>query len=114
MTISSLLDIGSKSLLDAHISNYKKETEWILLDIIGKDLGWLLVNKGYILDSNDIDTFLDHIYLRCNHVPIQLILGSATFYGRDFCIFPDVFIPRQDSEVIIDYLKKKDLIQHFR
>ena len=38
---------------------------------------------------------------------MQLILGIATFYGRDFDIFPDVFIPRQETEKIIDLLRGK-------
>ena len=41
------------------------------------------------------------------------ILGKATFYGRDFFIYPDVFIPRQSSEVIIDIFKKKISAQLF-
>ena len=34
-------------------------------------------------------------------------MGKASFYGRDFIVYPDVFIPRFDSEVIIDVIKKK-------
>ena len=47
------------------------------------------------------------LYKRSEHIPLQVILGEATFYGRDFNIFPDVFIPRQDTEIIVDICKKK-------
>ena len=44
-------------------------------------------------------------------MPLQLVMGKATFYGRDFSIFPNVFIPRQDTEILIDVCKKKNSIQ---
>ena len=50
-------------------------------------------------ESSHIKNYLDMIYKRSDHIPLQVILGEAT-YGRSFNIFPDVFIPRQDTEII--------------
>lgn len=110
-TIQSLLDYGVQQLKKNGISNYKKETEWLLLHIINKDSSWLLTNRSQALRNREINIFIDYIDCRSNHIPLQLIIGEATFYGRDFYISPEVFIPRPDSEIIIDVLKKKIFVQ---
>ena len=38
--------------------------------------------------------------------PFQHIIGKAPFCGRDFIINKDVLIPRPETELIIDILKK--------
>ena len=102
-----MLEFGADQLKSNEISNYKKECEWILLNVIDKKLTWLLTNLNSVPTQKEINYFLDHIEKRKDHIPLQLIMGKATFYGRDFSIFPGVFIPRQSSDVIIDTLKKK-------
>ena len=37
--------------------------------------------------------------------PIAYLLGSASFYGLDFTVTPDVLIPRLDTEVLVDQAK---------
>ena len=39
---------------------------------------------------------------RCNHEPLQYILGSWEFYGLPFLVGPGVLIPRADTEVLVD------------
>tara|TARA_X000001036_G_scaffold330619_1_gene309332 strand:- start:1560 stop:1916 length:357 start_codon:yes stop_codon:yes gene_type:complete len=113
-TIDDLLRFGANELKLNGISNYKKEAEWILLYLLKKNSSWLIMNKDNIPNDEDIANFRDCIYKRSDHIPLQLIMGKATFYGRDFFILPDVFIPRPDSELIIDVLKKKVFPQSLR
>ena len=102
-----LIDYGVAQLKTHEISNYKSEAEWILLKVINKQRTWLVMNFHESPDSIHMKNYMDMIYKRSDHIPLQVLLGEATFYGRDFNIFSDVFIPRQDSEIIIDICKKK-------
>ena len=110
-TIQSLLNFGVKKLKCNGISNYKKEAEWILLYVLKKNLSWIITHKQDSPGNNERDLFIDYIERRSDHIPIQLIMGQATFYGRDFSILPGVFIPRPETEIIIDLLKKKLFLQ---
>ena len=110
-TLHSLLEFGLKHLRSNDILNHKQESMWLLLHAIGQDSSWLATHLDEQPSSTDISNYLELIYKRSDHIPLQLVMGKATFYGRDFCIYPDVFIPRQDTEAIIDACKKKTLIQ---
>ena len=106
-TLDNLLAFGIVYLKNSNISNYKKEAEWLLLNIIDKNSTWFITNKNCEPTDIHIHNYLESIYKRSDHIPLQLIMGSASFYGRDFIVYPDVFIPRPDSETIIDIIKKK-------
>ena len=110
-TLHSLLEFGSNHLRSNHISNYKQESMWLLLHAIGKHSSWFVTHKDKQPSVTDISSYLELIYKRSDHIPLQLVMGKASFYGRDFYIYPEVFIPRQDTEAIIDACKKKTLRQ---
>ena len=107
LSYKELIDYGAAHLKTHELSNYKREAEWILLKVINRQRTWLVMHFHESPKSGHIKNYIDMLYKRSDHIPLQVILGEATFYGRDFNIFPDVFIPRQDTEIIVDICKKK-------
>jgi len=84
------------------------EARWLLSFISKIDYESMIMNCNQLIAEPISKKYTNIINDRAlNKKPIQLIMGSATFYNREFNITNDVFIPRQDSEVIIDVLKKK-------
>lgn len=106
-TLEDLYLFGSAELKSNQISNYKKESEWIILHILKKNSSWFHSNKNYLFNQYEINYFNDCINKRKDHIPLQIILGKSTFYGRDFILFPDVFVPRPETELIIEILAKE-------
>ena len=106
----TLIQFGASLLKRHRISNYNKESVWLLILLTNQTYSSLITNSDLIPTKREINDFIDLINLRCDHIPLQLIMGKASFYGRDFIVFPDVFIPRPETEVMIHHLKKKSFL----
>ncbi len=48
---------------------------------------------------------------RAGGMPLQYLMGMASFYGREFRVGPGVFIPRPETEILIDVVV--DLLKRF-
>lgn len=46
--------------------------------------------------------FRADVAARANGVPLQYLMGTAQFYGREFFVGPGVFIPRPETEVFVE------------
>ena len=112
-SIQGLLKWGEITLKENNISNYSMEARWLFSFVSKIDYEYIITHNNELLSEEIIKKYTSVIFDRAlNKKPFQLITGTATFYGREFNIFNNVFIPRQDSEVIIDILKKK-VSNHF-
>lgn len=64
------------------------------------------------ITDEKLTELLDLVRRRCNHEPLQYLLGSWSFCGFDFCVGKGVLIPRDDTEVVVnlclDYLKNSE------
>ena len=46
--------------------------------------------------------FQADIAARAQGVPLQYLLETASFYGREFSVGPGVFIPRRETEILVE------------
>ena len=52
------------------------------------------------IDSEEIT---DAVNRRSKREPLQYIIGRVDFYRESYKVTPDVLIPRQDTEILVDY-----------
>lgn len=65
----------------------------------------LNINKEIDVEQfNQLNNILSRLK---NSEPVQYILGRTIFYDLEFEVEPSVLIPRQETEVLADYLIKK-------
>lgn len=84
----------------------KRQIEIVLCDFFGLERYELCLENPE-LGAEDIKRF-KNIYRRIeNGEPVEYILGNAIFYGLKLNITRDVLVPRQETEVLVEYVIKR-------
>ncbi len=82
------------------------ELNLILELILNKSSLYFITEPYKKIAYSDIKLLEKFIKRRLNGEPIAYILGKKEFYGREFKISSDTLVPRPESELIIDIIKK--------
>jgi len=62
----------------------------------------LYLNFNQMLNSKELAQFREYIKRRSRYEPVQYILGEYDFIGLKFKITPQVFIPRHETELLVE------------
>jgi len=81
-----------------------RELEYIVMEIKSLPSRSLLYTTPVILQEGELDNIRKIIKLRKEGVPLQYLLGEVNFCGLEFKIKPGVFIPRPETEILVDYI----------
>jgi len=73
---------------------------------LGLPLHKIYLNPASPIKSEDAKMIFDIVSLLKLQKPIQYILGEADFFGLIFKVTPDVLIPRQETEELVDWILK--------
>jgi release factor glutamine methyltransferase len=110
-TTIDLIKWGEDYFVSKGISNAKLEVEWFLCHILNYQRIDLYVQFEQPLMKDELAQFKKMVRRRIEGEPFQHILGKADFYGRDFIVNKHVLIPRAETEIIIELLKKRDAVE---
>ncbi len=110
-TTIDLIKWGEDYFVSKGISNAKLEVEWFLCHILICQRIDLYVQFEQPLMNDELAQFKEMVRRRIEGEPFQHILGKADFYGRDFIVNKHVLIPRPETEMIIELLKKRDAVE---
>ena len=102
MNVSELLSFGYNELKNVGIESYILDSQLLLQKILGKDKMFLLTNKDYQVNVEEINKYYDLIELRKNKMPVKYIMGYCEFMGLNFRVKDGVLIPRPDTEVLVE------------
>ncbi|WEG13099.1 peptide chain release factor N(5)-glutamine methyltransferase [Pullulanibacillus sp. KACC 23026] len=75
--------------------------EWLLMYRLELSRSQLLINMREYLEEKDREWFEEAVKQHGAGVPVQHIMGEASFYGRLFEVNSDVLIPRPETEELI-------------
>lgn len=102
-TIWEICQAGANRLTEHEIENAEWESRTLLCDQLGLSLGDFLLRKTATISEEDAAMFDNNINRRCQHVPLQHILGKAYFYGLEFSVDENVLIPRPETEILVEH-----------
>ena len=78
---------------------------WTAEQLLARRLGCLPVElylKEFDLPSGEELRFRAEVSARAQGMPLQYLMGIADFYGREFRVGPGVFIPRPETEILVE------------
>jgi release factor glutamine methyltransferase len=100
--IRDLLQIATQGLTDSGIPEGRREAEAILAHALECERLNIYRGDPLVLNQHQQQAFFDFIQRRIQHEPLQYILGRQEFWGLEFRVTPDTFIPRPETEFLIE------------
>ncbi len=86
----------------ASVGEADLDARLLLEEICGTDRNYLLSHGENPVTKEQHDAYLSSIEKRRRHIPLQHILGYQEFMGLKFQVTPQVLIPRQDTETLVE------------
>ena len=105
-SIIDLINWGTNHFTRKGIKNPRREMEWFLCNVLGCERIDLYLKFEKLMNPNELETLRSMVKCRIAGEPFQHIIGKAPFYGRDFIVSTSVLIPRPETGVLIDRLRK--------
>lgn len=93
---------GVSQLREAGIEEAALDARLLLEDICGTDRNYLLSHGTDQAAEDKFKHYAESIEKRKSHIPLQQITGYQEFMGLKFKVTPDVLIPRQDTETLVE------------
>jgi release factor glutamine methyltransferase len=100
-TIRSLLVWARDWLGKKGVESPRLDAELLLASALGCDRTRLYVDFDKPLAGEELAKFKALIQRRARREPVAYILGVKEFYGRPFSVEPGVFIPRPETEILV-------------
>jgi release factor glutamine methyltransferase len=110
VTLKQALSRARGILADGNIEDARLESELLLRHTLKISQVQLYLDLDHELSLNQEQTFWQLIKRRLDGEPTAYITGHREFYGLDFYVDPSVFIPRPESELLVE--KALDLTQN--
>ena len=92
---------ATRRLADAGIEAPRADAEWLLCHVLGIDRGRLLIADGLTVDA--VARYRDLVDRRAQRVPLQHLTGSAAFGPLELSVGRGVFVPRPETEWLLEW-----------
>lgn len=104
MKLSDLLAYGQKNLIG--VDNGENEAMMFIEDLFGFKKSDIFLMSEYNINDDDVAKYKKAIETRLKGVPYNYIVGFKEFYNRNFFVDERVLVPRQETELMIDFIEK--------
>ena len=106
MKYRELLQEGTEQLKKAAIADADVDAAYLLEYVCGIDRTHYLLCMTETVPPQMAARYEDAIALRATHQPLQYITGEQGFMGLSFQVSPEVLIPRQDTETLVEQTQR--------
>lgn len=107
MKYRELYEFGCLCLKAADISEYKLDARLLLEFVCKTTRNDMFVNADKEVEPAPEKEYKELLEKRAAHIPLQHLTGTQGFMGLDFIVGPEVLIPRQDTETLVETVLKE-------
>ncbi len=104
--LSEVLKLSAKYLEDHKISRARRDAEDLLAFVLNIKRIDLYMQFDRPLDEKELDAYRPLLKRKAQGEPVEYILGKVDFYHCVLHVTPDVLIPRQETEILLDKICK--------
>ncbi|GAB3999752.1 peptide chain release factor N(5)-glutamine methyltransferase [Glycomyces albus] len=98
---SRLIEIAARRLADAGVVSPRVDAELLAAHVSGLERSRLLVAAAPAADqAAEFDALVER---RRERIPLQHLTGSAPFRYGEIAVGPGVFVPRPETELLVDW-----------
>ena len=101
-TVRELIQVTADYLAGKDVDSARLNAERMLGEVLGLARIDLYLNHDRPLTSDELDRYRTLVKRRAAGEPLQALLGETEFYGRSFKMTKGVFIPRPETERLIE------------
>jgi release factor glutamine methyltransferase len=101
-SIRALLHAGESHLVSNQVNNARRNAEWLLCGALDCSVLDLYVNAQDVAETDQATGYWEMIERRVKREPLQHILGSTEFLSLPFEVRPGVFVPRPETETLVE------------
>jgi release factor glutamine methyltransferase len=101
-TVRELIQVTTAYLEAKGIDSPRLNAERLLGDVLGLSRLELYLHHDRPVDGRELGRFRDLVRRRTAGEPLQTLIGETEFYSRPFKLEPGVFIPRPETEILVE------------
>lgn len=105
-TYYELLNAARKIFREHEIADADVDAWYLLSHVFQINRTEYILQQSDYVDEVRESHFNQLVELRAKHIPLQHIVGTQEFMGFEFDVSPDVLIPRQDTELLVEEVLK--------
>lgn len=100
--LQNLLQTATRALTEAGIPDGRREAETLIAHLLNCSRLDLYRSDPLSLNPNQEEAFADLIRRRARREPLQYLLGTQEFWGKEFRVTTETLIPRPETELLIE------------
>lgn len=101
MLLRNLINECTQTVSTSYPEGEAREMVFALFEhILGTRRHTHIIEPAYEVPAEKVDDVLAAVTRLAGGEPLQYVLGTACFYGRDFKVSPSVLIPRPETEIL--------------
>lgn len=106
-----MLEWGTDYFEEHGIDSPRLSIEWLVAHVLGLKRLDIYLQFNRPLSSKELNALRPLIKRRAAHEPLQYITGSTEFMGCRIEVNPNVLIPRQETEQLVEIILEKNETQ---